>query len=84
MYFGAWWIAKAGDTREMLFGFFFLMVGLESSVLVKLWYWVIDSRMATSKEIKQLQLQLARIAAKLDTLSPDPRDGDGGMNDVDA
>lgn len=82
LFFGAWWIAKAGDTREMLLGFFIMMVGLETSVLMKLWYWVLDSRMATSKEIKQVQLQLSQMAAKLEALSPNH--DDGGTNDVDA
>ncbi|MCC6487974.1 MAG: hypothetical protein IT364_10785, partial [Candidatus Hydrogenedentes bacterium] len=50
LFFGAWWIAKAGDTREMLLGFFLMMIGLDTSVLVKLWYWVVDRRMAASKE----------------------------------
>lgn len=84
LYFGTWWIAKAGDTREMLFGFFIMMVGLETSVLVKLWYWVVDSRMATSKEIKQVELQLSRISAQLEALSPNQGERDGGTNDVDA
>ena len=84
LFFGAWFIAKAGDTREMLLGFFIMMVGLESSVLVKLWYWVLDSRMATSKEIKQVQLQLSQMAMKLEALSPPHGDRDGGTNDVDA
>ncbi|MCC6696999.1 MAG: hypothetical protein IT365_15325 [Candidatus Hydrogenedentes bacterium] len=82
LFFGAWWIAKAGDTREMLLGFFLMMIGLDTSVLVKLWYWVIDSRMTTSKEIKQVQLQLAQMNARLEALSPTR--GDGGTNDVDA
>lgn len=82
LFFGAWWIAKAGDTREMLLGFFLMMIGLDTSALVKLWYWVVDSRMSTSKEIKQVQLQLAQMNARLDALSPTR--GDGGTNDVDA
>lgn len=84
LYFGAWWIAHAGDTREMLLGFFLLMIGLESSVLLKLWYWVVDSRMATSKEIKQVQLQLSQIAARLDAISPTASEGEGGADHVDA
>jgi hypothetical protein len=84
LFFGAWWIAKAGDAREMLLGFFLMMIGLETSVLVKLWYWVLDSRMASSKEIKQVQLQLSQMAMKLEALSPQHGDRDGGTNDVDA
>ena len=82
LFFGAWWIAKAGDTREMLLGFFLMMIGLDTSVLVKLWYWVVDSRMATAKEIKQVQLQLSRMAGKLEALSP--KHDNGGTNNVDA
>jgi len=82
LFYGAWWLADASETREMLLGFFIMMIGLESSVLVKLWYWVVDSRMATSKEIKQVQLQLSQITAQLDALSPN-RD-EGGANHVDA
>jgi hypothetical protein len=68
----------------MLLGFFLLMIGLESSVLLKLWYWVVDSRMATSKEIKQVQLQLSQIAARLEAMTPTADDREGGTEDVDA
>jgi len=84
IYCGAWWIATAGETREMLFGFFLMMIGLESSVLIKLWYWVVDSRMATSKEIKQVQLQLSQIAARLEAMMPTADDREGGTDHVDA
>ncbi len=84
LFFGAWWIAKAGDTREMLLGFFMMMLGLESSVLMKLWYWIVDSRMATSKEIKQVELRLAQVSARLEALSSENGEGNGGTHDVDA
>jgi len=70
---GAWGVAVAGDTRSMLLAFFLMMVGLETSVLTKLWYWVVDGRLAAAKEMRQVQLQIAAVAGQLEGLATGQR-----------
>ena len=56
---------RAGDLREMmLWG---ALVGLAAAtlVMIKLWFWMELHRNATQREIKRLELQVARLAARL-------------------
>ena len=34
------------------------------TILMKLWYWVVDAKLNVQKEVKQLQLQIAELADK--------------------
>lgn len=63
IFVGAWGLATANDTKSMLLSLFLMMIGLESSVLIKLWFWVVDSRDVMAREIKHVQLQLTMLAA---------------------
>ena len=54
----------AGDTREMLNWVLLFMIGFNSTILMKLWYWVVDTKLNVLKEMKQLQLQVAELSGK--------------------
>ena len=54
----------AGDTREMLNWVLLFIIGFNSTILMKLWYWVVNTKLGILKEIKQLQLQIAELADK--------------------
>jgi hypothetical protein len=57
-------LRSATDTRGMLLWMIFFMIGFNSTILMKLWYWVVDNKLSVLKEIKQLQLQIADQAGK--------------------
>lgn len=54
----------AGDTREMLNWVLLFMIGFNSTILMKLWYWVCDTKLNVLKEMKQLQLQVTELSGK--------------------
>jgi len=54
----------AGNTKEMLYWVIFFMIGFNSTILMKLWYWVVSTKLNILKEIKQLQLQIAELTDK--------------------
>ncbi len=58
-----WWCIRnfliAEDVRSwILWGVVFILA-FETSVLIKLWYWVVNTKLATLREIKWLRLDLA-------------------------
>ena len=57
-------LRSAGNTRGMILWAVFLMIGFNSTILMKLWYWVVDAKLNILKETKQLQLQIAELAGK--------------------
>jgi len=57
-------LRSAGNTRGMISWAIFLMIGFNSTILMKLWYWVVDAKLNVQKEVKQLQLQIAELAGK--------------------
>lgn len=57
-------LRSAGNTRGMILWAVFLMIGFNSTILMKLWYWVVDAKLNIQKEIKQLQLQIAELTGK--------------------
>ena len=57
-------LRSAGNTRGMILWAIFLMIGFNSTILMKLWYWVVDAKLNIQKEIKQLQLQIVELADK--------------------
>lgn len=57
-------LRSAGNTRGMILWAIFLMIGFNSTVLMKLWYWVVDAKLNILKETKQLQLQIAELTGK--------------------
>jgi hypothetical protein len=57
-------LRSAGNTKQMLSWVIFFMIGFNSTILMKLWYWVVDAKLNVQKEVKQLQLQIAELADK--------------------
>jgi len=57
-------LRSAGSTKEMLSWVIFFMIGFNSTILMKLWYWVVDNKLNVLKEIKQLELQIAELAGR--------------------
>lgn len=51
-------------TRGMIFAAVITLIGYNSTILMKLWYWVVSTKLNILKEIKQLQLQIAELAGK--------------------
>jgi hypothetical protein len=37
------------------------MIGYNSTILMKLWYWVVSTKLGILKELKQLQLQVSEL-----------------------
>jgi len=54
----------ANDTKAMLCWVLLFMIGFNSTILMKLWYWVCDTKLNVLKEIKQLELQIAECIGK--------------------
>ena len=57
-------LRTAGDTKGMLSWVLFFMIGFNSTILMKLWYWVINTKLNVLKEMKELQLQVAGLTGK--------------------
>jgi hypothetical protein len=57
-------LRSANDTKAMLCWVIFFMIGFNSTILMKLWYWVVDTKLNVLKEMKQLQLQVSKLADK--------------------
>jgi hypothetical protein len=54
----------ANDTKAMLCWVIFFMIGFNSTILMKLWYWVVDTKLNVLKEMKQLQLQVTELSGR--------------------
>jgi hypothetical protein len=57
-------LRSADNTKTMLCWVIFFMIGFNSTILMKLWYWVVDTKHNVLKEMKQLELQIAALAGK--------------------
>ena len=57
-------LRTAASTVGMLSWVLFFMIGFNSTILMKLWYWVIDTKLSVLKEMKQLQLQIAEQTSR--------------------
>jgi hypothetical protein len=55
-------LRSANDTKAMLCWVIFFMIGFNSTILMKLWYWVADTKLNVLKEMKQLQLQVSELS----------------------
>ncbi len=76
MVLGCFFILLASEVRITIMGFAVLMIGLETTVLIRLWYWVVDSRNVMMREVKQVQQQLAELAASVAPASVHGEDKD--------
>lgn len=54
-------LRSATDTKAMLSWVIFFMIGFNSTILMKLWYWVVNARINLQKDLKELQLQIAEF-----------------------
>lgn len=57
-------LRTAASTVGMLSWVLFFMIGFNSTILMKLWYWVIDTKLNVLKEMKELQLQISELTGK--------------------
>ena len=57
-------LRSANDTKAMLCWVIFFMIGFNSTILMKLWYWVADTKLNVLKEMKQLQLQVTQLSGR--------------------
>lgn len=58
MFGGAHLLSVASQIKLMLLAAVVMLIGYETTVLIKLWYWVADTNIRTLREIKRLQLLL--------------------------
>ncbi len=61
---GMIFLIHAKGTKWMLFAAVIALMGYNSTILMKLWYWVVSTKLGILKEIKQLQLQVAELSDK--------------------
>jgi hypothetical protein len=52
------------NTNAMIISAVVVLIAHEGTVLIKLWYWVLNSKYAVLKELKQLRLQIAEQAGE--------------------
>lgn len=57
-------LCSAGNTKSMLLWVIFFMIGFNSTILMKLWYWVVNTKLNILREMKQLQLQISELTGK--------------------
>jgi len=64
MFVGLNLLFKLGNPNERLVALFMALVGFNSTILIKLWYWTMSTKFDVLKELKQLQLEIAELAGK--------------------
>jgi len=64
MFVGLTFLFKLENPNERLVALFMALVGFNSTILIKLWYWTMNTKFDVLKELKQLQLQIAELAGK--------------------
>jgi len=64
MFVGLTLLFKLDNPNGRLVALFMALVGFNSTILIKLWYWTMSTKFDVLKEIKQLQLQIAELAGK--------------------
>jgi hypothetical protein len=57
----------ATETQTMIWMAVLLLVMIESTILMKLWYWIVSTRLGTQRELRLLRLDLALRNDTLDT-----------------
>ena len=64
MFIGLALLFKLSNPSELAVALFVALVGFNSTILIKLWYWTINTKFDVLKAIKELQLQIAELAGK--------------------
>lgn len=57
--------AVAPDIRSQLFFITFFHVMLGQTVLIKLWYWQVHTRVSITREVKRLEIQISKLSEQL-------------------
>ena len=57
--------AGSGEVRKMLGWAVLILIMYESTVLMKLWYWVVNTRINIQKDLKEVQIQLAALREQM-------------------
>ncbi len=55
---------EASETRGMILWAVVFLFSAQSIGLLKLWYWMLLNRNSVTREVKRLELQVARLAAR--------------------
>ena len=64
MFIGLALLFKLSNPSELAVALFVALVGFNSTILIKLWYWTMNTKFDVLKAIKELQLQIAELAGK--------------------
>ena len=51
----------SSSTKELLIYSVLFIIAIEIQVLIKLWYWIMNSKLIVLKEIKNLQMQISKL-----------------------
>jgi hypothetical protein len=62
-FWGCKQLALSDNLGMMLFATAVILIGYETTVLIKLWYWTVDSKLDVQRELKRLQLLVSRASA---------------------
>jgi hypothetical protein len=62
--YGFYCLGHSQSTKGMFTNAIVIVILAQSTVLMKLWYWVLNAKYAVLREIKQLQLQIAEMTGK--------------------
>lgn len=57
-------LSHSQNIKETIVHAIVILILAESTLLIKLWYWVLNAKYGVLKELKQLQLQIAELAGK--------------------
>lgn len=57
-------LSHSQNTIAMFTNAIVIVILAQGTVVIKLWYWVLNAKYGVLKELKQLQLQIAELAGK--------------------
>jgi len=58
-------LSGSQDVKWMILYAALAIAGIEGLTLAKLWYWQVHSRVTIQRELKEMQVQMAELAAKV-------------------
>jgi hypothetical protein len=58
-------LISTSDLKECLFYGIGILIAIEGSVLLKIWYWIVHSKIATVREIKMLHVAIAELKGRV-------------------
>ena len=64
MFVGLTLLFNLRNPNELAVALFMALVGFNSTILIKLWYWTMSTKFDVLKEIKEVQLQITELAEK--------------------